>query len=294
MDVQQAQARLQADKNVARLYAIYKANPSSMNFGAYLEAVKPYLAGIDQNKFGIDPSTGQINNTSNYGHAWKMAAGMAAGVAPYLLVPGATAAGTAGAASTIPATAGPSAADITAASAGGGGVVGPSGGGTVATGLGGKIWQAIGGLGGLINTGATIVGEELNRNAINKATQAEVDAANKALALQGRIYDTGQQNLAPYMQAGAGAAGRLNYLLGGTGSFGEMSNPTHAGGAAPSLTAGAQPLPPNSGGWTSMRPGSPITPAIETVKMQAPDGSTQFIPQDQVPHYTGRGARVVQ
>jgi len=287
-EIQQLQAQMNQDPRVQQAFQVYQANKNQQNFSAYLEAVKPYLAHVDQNQFGIDPATGQINHTSNYGHPWIMAGGMAAGAAPYLAIPGASAAPAAGATG-LGTGMGTAPTSITGATVGGGAA--PVG---ATAGIGSKIWSALGGLGGVIGLGTNVLGGILNQRAIGKATDQEVAAANRALDLQQNIFNTSQRNLAPYMQTGSGASGRLNYLMGGTGNFNDLTHPTTAGGAAPSITAGAQPLPPNSGGWTSMMPGSPIVPAQSTmVNMQAPDGSVKAVPSGEVPHWTKLGARMV-
>jgi len=287
-EIQQLQAQMNQDPRVQQAFQVYQANKNQQNFSAYLEAVKPYLAHVDQNQFGIDPATGQINHTSNYGHPWILAGGMAAGAAPYLAIPGAAAApaATAPGAAAVGAFPGSELPEMAGATVGGGAAS--------TAGIGSKIWSALGGLGGVIGLGTNVLGGILNQRAIGKATDQEVAAANRALDLQRDIFDTSQRNLNPYMQTGAGASGRLNYLMGGTGNFNDMTHPTTAGGAAPSITAGAQPLPPNSGGWTSMMPGSPIVPAQSTmVNMQAPDGSVKAVPSGEVPHWTQLGARMV-
>jgi len=82
--IQQIQTQLNADPRVLAAFAKYQQTHSQPDFNAYLESVKPYLAQIDQSKWGINPQTGEIQGTSNYGHPWKLAIGMATGAAlPY-------------------------------------------------------------------------------------------------------------------------------------------------------------------------------------------------------------------
>lgn len=96
-EIQQISQQMEADPQVVAARQRYLRTQNQADFIAYLDAARPFLSKIDQTHYGLDPATGQINHTSNYGHLWKMAAGMAAGVVPYATVPG-TAAGAATAA----------------------------------------------------------------------------------------------------------------------------------------------------------------------------------------------------
>lgn len=76
--------QMTSDPRVQQAYGRYRETRNQADFIAYLDAIKPYTSQIDQNRYGIDPETGVFRGTSNYGHWWKMGAGMATGVAlPY-------------------------------------------------------------------------------------------------------------------------------------------------------------------------------------------------------------------
>jgi hypothetical protein len=71
------------------------------------------------------------------------------------------------------------------------------------------------GLGGIL--GAAI-GAHDNSKAIGKATQAQIDASNKAIAEQQREYDTTRSDFMPFMEFGTGSLGQLGDLLGLNGN----------------------------------------------------------------------------
>jgi len=62
--------------------------------------------------------------------------------------------------------------------------------------------------------GAGLLGNYIQSRQIDKATQAQVDAANRALALQQNIYQQQRADLAPYRGLGSGAAQFLSQGLG--------------------------------------------------------------------------------
>lgn len=76
--------QMTSDPRVQQAYSRYRDTRNQADFVAYLDAIQPYTSLIDQNRYGIDPETGLFRGTSNYGHWWKLGAGMAAGAAaPY-------------------------------------------------------------------------------------------------------------------------------------------------------------------------------------------------------------------
>jgi len=104
-----------------------------------------------------------------------------------------------------------------AASAAGAGV--PAIGGKVATGVGNQMvdagsgigggfdWGSVidsipGGVGGLINTGANLVGGAMGSDAANDAARMQSESADKAIALQGDIYNQTRSDLQPFRDAG--------------------------------------------------------------------------------------------
>jgi hypothetical protein len=60
----------------------------------------------------------------------------------------------------------------------------------------------------------SIAGGLIGAGGAEAASRQQVAMEQQALAQQQKMFDTEQSNEQPYMQAGAGAAGQLNYLLG--------------------------------------------------------------------------------
>lgn len=160
----------------------------------------------------------------------------------------------------------------------------PTGGGIV--GSSGSIWSRL--APELVGIGANAVGSIIQSRAAGKASAQQQAAAQQALALQQQMFERNQANQAPFVAVGTGAANRLNQLMG----LGTLAPAQQPQGTLASLRVAptAQPLPPNSGGWTGMVPGSPITPMV---RMKAPDGSIKPVPPDQVQHYQSMGAQVI-
>ena len=72
-------------------------------------------------------------------------------------------------------------------------------------------------------------------SAADRAAQLQYQASQNALAFQKQQWDTQQQNMAPWLSAGKGALGQLNYEMGLGPQNGTGANP--ADGAYGSLTA---------------------------------------------------------
>lgn len=69
--------------------------------------------------------------------------------------------------------------------------------------------------------GASLVGGLLSSGAASEASRQQVAMEQQALQQQKSMFNTEQSNEAPYMGAGANAAGQLNYLMGS----GPQTNP---------------------------------------------------------------------
>lgn len=67
---------------------------------------------------------------------------------------------------------------------------------------------------GVLGAGASIATGAMNAGAAKDASNAQVNEANKSLALQQQEFQQTQANLSPYMQAGQGALGQYQALLG--------------------------------------------------------------------------------
>lgn len=124
----------------------------------------------------------------------------------------------------------------------------------------GSIWGKL--APSLLNIGANAVGGYFQSRAAGKAADQQSAVADKALGLQRDMWNTTQQNQAPYMQAGSQAVTRLNDLMGGS------------------------PLQSQSQSLANLQPQA----QPQMVNMKAPDGSVRPVPQSEVQHWTQRGA----
>lgn len=71
---------------------------------------------------------------------------------------------------------------------------------------------------GLFSFVGGLLGAGSQKKAIKKATQAQIDALNKAIEEQRRQFDLTRSDFAPYLEAGTGAIGGLSDLLGLNGN----------------------------------------------------------------------------
>lgn len=122
----------------------------------------------------------------------------------------------------------------------------------------------------LIDVGGNVAGSVLNQRAASKAADQQSAAAQQGIDLQKQVWSDIQRNQAPFIQTGQGAITRLNGLMGGSPlNLAQPSAPV-ASNASPLSLSGTSP--------------------IQTVKLKAPDGSVQFVPQNEADHYISRGA----
>ena len=105
----------------------------------------------------------------------------------------------------------------------------------IATGVG-----AAGSIGGAL-IGSHAAGQAANAqvSAADYAAQLQKQAADQSLAFNQQMWNTQQQNLAPWLQQGKGALANLSYLMGVPFGPGGTSAPP-SGAVAP----GASPTPP--------------------------------------------------
>lgn len=99
-------------------------------------------------------------------------------------------------------------------------------------------------IGGAIGAVGSIIGGSNNSKAINKATDATVQANAQNLAMQKEIYGENKQTLAPFVNAGTQATGAINALLGLT----PTNQPQQAAPQAPANTGQFQYNPSDYGG----------------------------------------------
>lgn len=163
-----------------------------------------------------------------------------------------------------------------------------------------------------IGAGTSAVEAGIQSKQTSKAVKAQENAANQA-----------QANLKPFQDTGTQAFQTLGGLMGlGGGGGGAVQTPQLSGKPTGVVTGpsasymkmsdmGAISDPSKNGGYAGQAPGTatlgsassyanpsapgyaPHSSPVPNVKMQAPDGSVQDIPADQVGHYTQLGAKVV-
>ena len=141
----------------------------------------------------------------------------------------------------------------------------------------------------LISAGTSIAGGIMGSRASKKAAETQVKSGDKALALQGNLYQQQQAMNQPYMNLGQSAIGNLGALVGRPQAMPTM-NPATSLGQSPMGMAGPGNRTAGPGqtvGQSMLRPG-----AGGSVRMRAPDGSVNTVPAEQVSFYTQRGAQV--
>lgn len=164
------------------------------------------------------------------------------------------------------------------------------------------------------------MGAKKSADASKQAAQAQVNALDRAAGATTAAYREAQGYLAPYAQGGLNAFQTMQNLMGlnvpaGTGG---TVTPTMQPGAPVRLPGGPAEqqgwmkglqegwafLPPASSGQPPVQPlgalqdlnvpqAAQAQRASSYVPMQAPDGSVQPVPPEQVAYYTSRGARVL-
>lgn len=120
--------------------------------------------------------------------------------------------------------------------------------------------------GDVLNAGVNIGGALLSNSATNKAIDTQTAAGDKALALQQRMYEDSQRQLAPYQATGTAANAKLSQLMGLApadtsaikanllkahpalfGGMGAAANPSDIYAASGDVLSGVQGI--NSGGY---------------------------------------------
>lgn len=176
----------------------------------------------------------------------------------------------------------------------------------------------------LVDVGTNIVGTYISDRAIRDATQAQLDAVNRAIDLQQQMFEQTRRDQMPWLRAGQSGVRALSVGLGLGDPGGSLDAEGGASSAGPSTPAAepmrlaqrspsspqTTPVPArNYTGATAVPRGtSPIAsitappggqPAADPmtssyVTMVSPDGlSTRQVPAHQQSFYEQRGARVV-
>jgi hypothetical protein len=175
-------------------------------------------------------------------------------------------------------------------------------------------------LGPALGIGGPIAQAVLSNRANNTAQQQLTQSITQAKADLARLHNQQQSALSPYTSLGAGAAGLLGQGLGVKVQMPDpavMNNNATIGqpiGGPPVPFGGgnSQPFPgslqrpvqgpPVGSAVPRVTPsGTSVAPAVQrassyggsTVKMLAPDGTTQDVPAEAVSHYKSLGAQVV-
>lgn len=142
---------------------------------------------------------------------------------------------------------------------------------------------------------ANVVGAHKAAGAAKDAAKVQVASADKAQGVNQQVYNDQRALMQPYIQGGNDAFARLMSAKFGTsgqgtpqggppgGQFGQMSAMT---GPPQPMPQAMPPQPPQAFG-AAMGGGGPL------VKIQAPTGETKDVPREQVQHYLGLGARMV-
>ena len=163
-------------------------------------------------------------------------------------------------------------------------------------------------LGTIIGAGTALGGALIQKSSSDKATDAQTDAANKAVALTEKMYEQDRADYAPYRNIGAFSLGQLGHLTGmppdfGTKAVSEATAPRTAVQRAPT-TSNAQPTPSVWGRITSMENPAVSLPEFQSlrdlgaqqqsassfVRMRAPDGEEADIPPHEVALFESHGA----
>lgn len=134
----------------------------------------------------------------------------------------------------------------------------------------------------LISAGTSIVGGIMGSKAAKNAAKTQVESGDKALGLQGHLYQQQQAMNQPYMNLGQSALGNLGAMVGRPQAM-PTANPATMGPQGRQMPPGGQTV-----GQSMLRPGGG-----GMVRMRAPDGSENAVPPDQVQFFLQRGAQVL-
>jgi len=190
----------------------------------------------------------------------------------------------------------------------GAGAAGAAGAARTAAGAGGLGMgtKTLVGLGAL-SAGSNLFQAHMASSAANDAAKIQAASADKALALQEKMWQTQQQQMAPWVTQGQKAVTALGSLMGLGGvvtptaptapenTATPTGNPT---GSSPASRVGMRPRPIGSPITGPGSPNIPLSTAMTArqsgyVTMRAPDGSVEDVPMQYREHYLAQGATLV-
>ncbi len=160
----------------------------------------------------------------------------------------------------------------------------------------------------IIAGGSAIGGALIGKSASDNATEAESDAADKAVALTKDMYEQDRADYAPYRNLGAFSVGELGSLVGMPKDFGTQA----VDAATQPRTAVPRPATtPHVSPWTAITDNNPETrpelaprpefqslrdlgaqqqSASSFVRMRAPNGEEEDVDPREVPFFQAQGA----
>lgn len=139
-------------------------------------------------------------------------------------------------------------------------------------------------IGSAVAAGGQVAGAVIGSKAAKSAAKTQSAAEERVLGLQQQQYQDAQQRYAPYQQMGQNALPTLQALAGNVQSphYGQNIKDLSIYGSKPPMAPQGQPAGP-----------MPMS-AGAMVKMRAPNGMMQDVPQALVSHYQEKGATVAQ
>jgi hypothetical protein len=152
-----------------------------------------------------------------------------------------------------------------------------------------------------VRTAANLAGNYLQSRQVDKAVQAQVDAANKALDLQSNIYQQQRADLAPARNLLAPAASELSRLTGlpaatdtTTPYFQQQGQANTLASLSAQQTQNRQPpaAPTQAVPRSATIAGLAPTDQAGMVNMLSPDGRPARVPQSQVQSALAAGGRM--
>jgi hypothetical protein len=140
--------------------------------------------------------------------------------------------------------------------------------------------------------GASLVSGAMGAHAAKSAATTQAASADKALALNSRIYDDQKAQMQPFVTGGQQA---FQTLLNGWQSRQGMA-PGQAMASTPLRQVGSGQTPQAAAFSQAMGAPNSGSPGLSSgmVQMRAPDGTVRPVPSQLVDKYRARGAQVVQ
>ncbi len=147
-----------------------------------------------------------------------------------------------------------------------------------------------------VSLGIGALGNYLQSRQVDKAVQAQVDAANKALDLQSNIYQQQRSDLAPYRNVGSASIGELSRLMGLPAGSDTTTPYFQQQAASQQATAQqnqqTQNRAPAAAPTQAVPRGTVASLGDGFVNMVSPDGRPARVPQAQVQSALAAGGRM--